>query len=531
MRCIPATLFGGPAFGSGSFNFRHPVESCHHESTSALAGCAATALFFILLSTRASVLTARQEPTKPSGEPPVPKAERRDLPGPHRQQSETESKIRAAEATLEKMFAEYDLKPHPQLIVPDDPPPHEGAMIDYPHVIEPPDLVLVEVLEAFPGRPISGERLVRHDGTISLGFYGDVHVAGLTVKQAKVKIIQHLRKFLSDEVLGLFETRLGEAEQEPVGAKPPGVGVPIPVPPKDENPFDLEQEKPRPEPGKPRTIPSGYKVRPVSRDKEVRSHFGRPRAQAGIRLVGRTQEQVQSNPDESRQPVKIPLEVGGHVTISIEVQSGKKGEKEPVAEGRIDVRLGPPLSPEDSDRVFVDVTSYNSKNYYVLGDFNNPGRLPFTGRETVLDAVQFAGGLLPSAEPREIRLVRPGRGGKPDKVYKVDLDAIQDRGDVTTNYQIFPGDRLIVGRNEAVKQTMQADRLAAGMQTVVNSILQESFMARSLQLLDPKDHDMKLEQLVDFWIQEIKRPTGVLLDERTLREALIRRLQDKPEKR
>ena len=61
------------------------------------------------------------------------------------------------------MLEAYDLKPHPEPPIPDDPPPHEGAMIDTPeYVIEPPDLVLVEVLEALPGRPISGERLVRH---------------------------------------------------------------------------------------------------------------------------------------------------------------------------------------------------------------------------------------------------------------------------------------------------------------------------------------------------------------------------------
>ena len=54
-------------------------------------------------------------------------------------------------------------------------------MIDVPLVVEPPDVLLIEVLEALPGRPITGERLVRPDGTISLGFYGDVHVRGLTL--------------------------------------------------------------------------------------------------------------------------------------------------------------------------------------------------------------------------------------------------------------------------------------------------------------------------------------------------------------
>ena len=51
-------------------------------------------------------------------------------------------------------------------------------------------------------RPITGERLVRPDGMISLGFYGDVHVAGLTLRQAKEKIILHLRSYLPDLHLG-----------------------------------------------------------------------------------------------------------------------------------------------------------------------------------------------------------------------------------------------------------------------------------------------------------------------------------------
>ncbi len=87
----------------------------------------------------------------------------------------------------------------------------------------------------------------------------------------------------------------------------------------------------------------------------------------------------------------------------------------------------------------VYVTAYNSKNYYVLGDVLVPGRLPHTGNETVLDVLQYAGGLLPTAEPKDIRLVRPGRNGKPSRVFKVDLEAIQDRGDVRSNYQILPG--------------------------------------------------------------------------------------------
>ncbi len=74
-----------------------------------------------------------------------------------------------------------------------------------PPTIKPGQVLLVEVLEALPGRPITGERVVRPDGTISLGFYGDLRVAGLNRYQIKVKFIEHMRKYLVDDALGLFK--------------------------------------------------------------------------------------------------------------------------------------------------------------------------------------------------------------------------------------------------------------------------------------------------------------------------------------
>ncbi|MGE3821425.1 MAG: sigma-70 family RNA polymerase sigma factor [Isosphaeraceae bacterium] len=67
------------------------------------------------------------------------------------------------------------------------------------------DHLIIEALEALPGRPISGERVVRADGTVSLGFHGDVYLAGLTTLEAKERFILHLRRFLSAVVLGLEE--------------------------------------------------------------------------------------------------------------------------------------------------------------------------------------------------------------------------------------------------------------------------------------------------------------------------------------
>lgn len=234
------------------------------------------------------------------------------------------------------------------------------------YVVEPPDIIIVEVLEALPGRPISGERLVRPDGTITLGFYGDIYVAGLTLEEIKEKVVIHLRQYVTDESLGLF-----------------------------------------------------------------------------------AEDPTKRSDDPDAKPVL----------------------KE--------------VKPADSDRVFVDVASYNSQVYYVLGDVNAPGRFPHTGNETVLDAIQFAGGIDLNASVNNIRVVRPAPPGACcAQTLPVNIAAIQQAGDTTTNYQLLPGDRVYVYRDPIVRATIFINRLAAPFNTVVNTILTYSFGVRNLNSIN-----------------------------------------------
>ncbi len=211
--------------------------------------------------------------------------------------------------------------------------PAMKPMKDYS--VEPPDLLIVEVLEALPGRPIAGERLVRPDGKISLGFYGEVYVAGLTIPEVKEKIVLHMCKYLSDETLGLVEID--------------GSGV------------------------------------------------------------------------ESKR-----------------------------------------ISPKDTDRVSVDVMLYNSKNYYVQGEVADPGRLPVTGNDTILDALNYAGGLTPQADHAHVVLYR-SVPGKELQSLPVNIDEITIGNDPTTNYQLQPGDRLVIPtlrRDEPVRPESEVERRA-----------------------------------------------------------------------
>ena len=61
----------------------------------------------------------------------------------------------------------------------------------------------------------------------------------------------------------------------------------------------------------------------------------------------------------------------------------------------------------------------------------------------MLDAILQAG-LKTNSLPEKAYLVRPHPVGGHDQVLKIDWCGIRERGDTLTNYQLFPGDRIVV---------------------------------------------------------------------------------------
>jgi protein involved in polysaccharide export with SLBB domain len=95
--------------------------------------------------------------------------------------------------------------------------------------------------------------------------------------------------------------------------------------------------------------------------------------------------------------------------------------------------------------VTVRLVTRASKVFYVLGEVNAPGAFPFSGRETVLDAlVQSAGGLTERASRNHILLSRPTAPDGCRVVLPICYNEIVQLGDTSTNYQIAAGDRLYV---------------------------------------------------------------------------------------
>lgn len=122
-----------------------------------------------------------------------------------------------------------------------------------------------------------------------------------------------------------------------------------------------------------------------------------------------------------------------------------------------------------SPEVSVSVYSFNSKVYYVITQGGGLGdglvRLPFTGNETVLDAISQINGLSHVSSTR-MWIARPSKCQDNSSILPIDWMAITQEGDVTTNYQLLPGDRLYIAHNRLVAFDGAMARLTAPMERI-----------------------------------------------------------------
>lgn len=187
-----------------------------------------------------------------------------------------------------------------------------------PEIIKSGDILIVEVLAPLPGLPISGKYVVRRDGKLALGFYGDVDAAHLTPPMVKEKIAGHLRRFASDQALGLM----------------------------------------------------------------------------------------------------------------------------------------PGADPKDNDRIYVvrvgsvfdEAVDESGDQYcYLLGEFEEPGPIRITGRgqEKIVDVLNRAGGLTPRADHDFLQLITGGSKDVPRSNFPIHVGEILSGKDMSTNYVVQPGDRLL----------------------------------------------------------------------------------------
>lgn len=97
-------------------------------------------------------------------------------------------------------------------------------------------------------------------------------------------------------------------------------------------------------------------------------------------------------------------------------------------------------------QVAVILTDLRSHEYLsrvrVTGAVRQPVSLPYRPGMTVLDAVLAAGGVTEFAAPDRSDLHR--KSAEETRTYAVRLDRILNRGDLSTNYTVSPGDVITV---------------------------------------------------------------------------------------
>jgi len=100
----------------------------------------------------------------------------------------------------------------------------------------------------------------------------------------------------------------------------------------------------------------------------------------------------------------------------------------------------------ENPKVAVSILSYNSKGYYVIfkwsGHEDRIIKYPYTGNEKVSDILKIPG-LLPIM-PQQVWIERPLRNSDKPVRLPVDWTGIDTLGKPDTNYQLLPGDQIVI---------------------------------------------------------------------------------------
>lgn len=232
------------------------------------------------------------------------------------------------------------------------------------HALQPGDVVSLNVSGTFPDEPIVGEYQVGLGGELQLGFsYGQVQVLGRTADQASQMLHQHLLSHLRQPVVSM-------------------------------------------------SLRSVAGIQPISGEHIVGPDGTVTLGQYGsVRVAGLTL-------DEAR------MQIAGQLSTDF-------------------------VSP----KVSVSVFAYNSKAIYIVTQGGGLGddlvKLPYTGNETVMDALSQINGLS-YVSSSQMWVARPNRESGRSLMLPIDWEAITQAADVTTNYQLLPGDRVFIAHDRLV---------------------------------------------------------------------------------
>lgn len=141
--------------------------------------------------------------------------------------------------------------------------------------------------------------------------------------------------------------------------------------------------------------------------------------------------------------ITVPVRPDGMISVPLvgDVSAGGRTPQEVAKD--IQEKLGAFVRDPQVAVILTDLRSHEYlSRVRVTGAVRQPVSLPYRPGMTVLDAVLAAGGITEFAAPDRSDLHR--KTAEETRTYAVRLDKILNRGDLSTNYPVSPGDVITV---------------------------------------------------------------------------------------
>jgi polysaccharide export outer membrane protein len=94
--------------------------------------------------------------------------------------------------------------------------------------------------------------------------------------------------------------------------------------------------------------------------------------------------------------------------------------------------------------VAVSLNQVNSSNFFVLGEVKNSGKFPLKSKTTLLQGVTVAGGFTPTAARNQLVIFRFTEAAPGTKRLTASYDEIVLRTGINENFELKPGDTIVV---------------------------------------------------------------------------------------
>jgi polysaccharide export outer membrane protein len=191
------------------------------------------------------------------------------------------------------------------------------------------------------------------------------------------------------------------------------------------------------------------KAKPASPPAAVQEHEYRlgPRDVVTVNIFAGGEKQISEDATVSTDgQITLPL-LGGVKAAGMTLGELRKDSIEPLA---LDYFVEP--------QVTVAIKEYHSLTFYISGSIKNPGHYELDKEPTILELIAKAGGLEQDYGHKAyiIRETYGKAGTDPAKPIVVDLKALLDQADMTTNIRLATGDVIHIPRGSELNQASNA---------------------------------------------------------------------------